>query len=533
MSKKMTFRKKSLAVILCLMMAAATLSGCSLEPPAQGNETEEDESSLEVPEVKGSEDEVGVFTLLVPKGMDAETTISDSEIMLVDEDMNAIILQVAEKDDAKEYVKSMMEDDDNFEEVEFTLDGTTWKGCFYKKKFVVWAKIDKKIVVATGDGFKYTDDITLAVLASIEVDSDAESVNLGGGIGAHGGTFTYGEGLYTVSYPGSLRVTDPASEFGDLAAIEGNQTIYVTSIDTWSGITDLTNEIERYYEYELETISIGDFTGYLYTYEDFWGDITADFIMPLDWTYRNSWGEMDAVYIHTSGATKEEALSEGFMEVINSVYVDPLNVTDEGPNTVAHSGSSSASGTYEGYWERGWYGFWIVYDAGSEFEDDIGLAYDCLASFDVEGDELQLQLVDSDGDMDFDCRFEIVDDGYDSGWLISLSGSAFGFDIGNYYDSGATSFYIDPEETYFILKDYIQFEATFYEDDDTWYTIKTYLRPWGSDFDDFYSISESDLPDMCVLWDAGYADMYPFNYDDWYVPQMNDPFPGIYAIEGN
>ena len=53
---------------------------------------------------------------------------------------------------------------------------------------------------------------------------------------------------------------------------------------------------------------------------------------------------MDAVYIYTSGATKEEAVSEDFLSVINSVYIDPANETD-----ISYTSSSSSSGNFESY----------------------------------------------------------------------------------------------------------------------------------------------------------------------------------------
>ena len=37
---------------------------------------------------------------------------------------------------------------------------------------------------------------------------------------------------------------------------------------------------------------------------------------------------------------------------------------------------------------------------------------------------------------------------------------------------------------------------------------------------------------MCVNWDPVTADMFPFNYDSWYVDIMDDPFPGLDAIVG-
>ena len=86
MSKKMTFRKKSLAVILCLMMAVSALSGCGKEPAEQETESEEDDDSLEVPEVKGKEETVGAFTLLVPKGMSADEQGNESTVKLTDDE---------------------------------------------------------------------------------------------------------------------------------------------------------------------------------------------------------------------------------------------------------------------------------------------------------------------------------------------------------------------------------------------------------------------------------------------------------------
>ena len=109
MKKKMTFRKKSFAIILSLVMALCTLSGCTFgngQEPA----VETDEDSLEVPEVKGKEETVGVFTILVPKGMSAEEQGSESCIKLVDDedDSHYIIIQVAEKDEAKEMAETIM-----------------------------------------------------------------------------------------------------------------------------------------------------------------------------------------------------------------------------------------------------------------------------------------------------------------------------------------------------------------------------------------------------------------------------------------
>ena len=529
MSKKMTFRKKSLAVILCLMMAVSALSGCGKEPAEQETESEEDDDSLEVPEVKGKEETVGVFTLLVPKGAECAEGDSESDIVLEDEDGNHIYFAVVEKDDAKQFITDFKDGNEKAKDVEYTIEGIKWTGAYTKDSFAVYAKVNKKIVLVSAEGFKYDDDIPVAVLASLSVDADAEPVSVsGGGSSSAGGTFTYGDGLYTVDYSSNLREADPSSEFGDIVSTDGKQIIYVTSLSDWDDIYSRMDSIEANYDYEKETIYIGNEIGFLYTYEDFWGDVTADFIMPLSFTFRNNWGDMDAVYIYTSASTKEEAASEDFRNLINSIQLDYAYQTDEFYNPSSTGGTVGSFGSYEEYWERGWFGWWIVADACDDFSDAISYSYDSLLTFDVDGDEVHMVLVDDEGDEDINCYMQLLDDGTDSGWLISSTGNVLGYDVEDTY------FYIDPEADANILPDYISFDIFLYDDEDTstWVEIKGFFRPWGADFEDFYDVSESDLPYIYGTVQANYADMFPFCYDDWYVPQMNDEFPGLYAIEG-
>ncbi|MBO7095790.1 MAG: hypothetical protein J6W85_01475 [Lachnospiraceae bacterium] len=520
MSKKMTFRKKGLAVILCLMMGIATIAGCGKEEETPVVEADED--ALEIPEVKGKEETVGAFTLLVPKGMEAEEGSSESVVTLSDDDDASIVFQVVEKSEAKDYVKALIEEDDSFEEISFSLDGTKWNGASYKKDFVVYAKIGKTTVIAIGTGYKYTDDIPLAVLASLEVESDAETVSIGGASGK-GGTYVYGDGLFTVEYTGAYREADPSSEFGDLVSKDGNQKVYITSVYDWDDLEDLGDEIASY-NYDMQDLTVDGKEAILFTYEDYFGDITADFVIPLDWVYRTPSGDqMVAVRIYTTGSSVEEAASDDFMELIKSVDVNDEYVTDESET------SSYGSGDWESYWERGWYGFWIVSNACTDFESNIGYAYDCLATFDCEGDEVHMQVVNakSEGDLDVDVYFNHYEDSTESGWLISEQGQILGYDIG-YYDAS-----IDPEADARILDDYISMRVDLYDDDGNWVLeLSFFLRPWGSDFDEFLAVPESNLPYMCVDWDPVTADMFPFNYDSWYVNVMDDPFPGLDAIIG-
>ena len=233
---------------------------------------------------------------------------------------------------------------------------------------------------------------------------------------------------------------------------------------------------------------------------------------------------MVAVRIYTTGSTVEEAASDDFMELVKSVDIDDSLVTDIGQGP-----SGGASGDWAEYWERGWYGFWIVSDACTDFESNIGYAYDCLATFDCDGDEVHMQVVNakSSGDLDVDLYFDHLPDSTESGWLISSQGQILGYNVG-YYDTC-----IDPESDSRLLDDYISMNVDLYDDDGNWVLeISFFLRPWGSDFNEFNYVDEDDLPYMCVNWDPVTADMFPFNYDTWYVNVMDDPFPGLDAIIG-
>ncbi len=530
MKKKMTFRKRSFAIILSLMMAVSALSGCTFGNNAPT--VAEDDDSIEVPEVKGKEESVGAFTVLVPKGMSADEQGSESCIKLVDDEDEDkyILIQVAEKDEAKDYVKTLMEEDDNYSEESFTIADVKWTGASYKKSVVLYGKIDKKTIFVTYEGYKPTDDIPVAVLASLQVDEDAESVGINGA--SKGGTFVYGEGLFTVEYSGFYRLAEN-SELGDLIATDGSQTVYVTAFDDMDDAMYAYSKLEDF-DYDEEEIEIGDHTGYFCTYEDFFGDTAAEFFLPFDYEYVNGSYKMVCIYIHTTADDYDTAVNDEFMALINSIEIDESCKT-----STSLGGSSSGSGSSGGgnsnnsnvtdaeeYWERGWYGWWIVYDACSDYSDNIGYAYDCLATFDVDGDEVHWQLVDADGDQDVDLYMELLSDSTVSGWLLADHGDILGYDI------DYAEFMIDPESDSQLLDDYISFSVNLYDDNgDYVITMKGFLRPWGADWEEFYDVDVNDLPEICVNFTTNYADMFAFNYDDWYVGMMNKPFPGLWASQ--
>ena len=386
MKKKMSFRKSSLAVILSLMMAVSALSGCTFgkEPEEPVAETGDDDS-LEVPEVKGKEETVGAITLLVPKGMSAEEDGSESAVILTDdEDEDKFIrIQIAEKDEAKEYVKTLMEEDENYSEEEFTIADIKWTGASYKKAYVLYGKVDKKTVFVTSEGFKTSDDITLAVLASLAIDEDAEAVAISGA--SKGGSYVYGDGLFTVEYSGFYRETEN-SELGDLVATDGSQTVYVTAFSKMDDALKAYAELDEY-DCDEEIITVDGYESYLCTYEDFFGDTAAEFFLPLEYVHENGNYTMVCVYIHTTGDDYASAVNDDFMALINSLDVDETYMTDElieDNGSGSGSGSGSATGDVDDWY--GTYSGYITLYGTDAWEDE-----------EYEWDDLFAVVGDSDG----------------------------------------------------------------------------------------------------------------------------------------
>ena len=538
MSRSLTLRKKGLAIILCMMMAVSALSGCGKEPAEAETEEEEDDGSLKVPDIKGKVEEVGAFTVLVPKGMNAETGLNDSEIYIRDDDdPDKVFLRLAVVDKS---VKESMDPDyyEDAEKVKFVIDGEKWTGLYGENayemdSFKAYSKIDKQYVLVTCSGYSYDDDIPVAVMASIEVDPDAPTYGTlwdeGLTESSNGGEYNFLE-LYSVHYDSNLKTG--YNEGSDLASIDGTEKYYFHTMVYWDAPYDRMSALEAAYPCYMEIIYSNGLEGYLYAYEYDDGYYTAEFFLPLDYKYANTSGEMTAVHMVCD---YEDSVSDGAvpMNFYNLIYDLTLNYecwTDEAAPSGNNGNQDRADQTAKDYWERGWYGWWICADASEDYAENISFSYDSLATFDFIDDQtVHFRLVDVEGNLDFDLEMSWWYDGTPSGWLVAESGDIMGTDV------TTTGFAIDPESTMYILEDYLAFDVYLYEGND-YVEIRGFLRPWGSDFEDFYDVDEDDLP--YIFWmdgedvQAGYADMFPFNYDSWYVGIKDDPFPGLYAIEG-
>ena len=519
----MSIRKKGLALILCLVMGMAALAGCE-KGGDTGTEKLENENEIEVPEVNGKEKTIGAFTLLVPEKMDAAGGDSESEVTLSDDDDNYILLQVVEKKEAKNHIKELQEENEKLKEESFTLNGISWTGVSGKKFFCVYGKVGSHTVLASSQGFKLTDDISLAVLASLEVSGEAQAVSAGGSLSVVNKMEVFC-GLYSIEYSNLYK----EGEYDEcLESVDGSSQVYMSF---FNDAENLYSTMEQYEDYDCEEIVTSDgTTGYLYESE-----YGAYYIVPLENYYEAEYIRAAGVYIFTYNEKDNAGLREAFKDLCRSTYIDPQYRTDEVVEPVTYDWAK--------YWEQGWYGCFIIYDGKGKYKDDIAWYYDCLATFSVESDgKVWFEIVPDEGVDHPTAEMELIQcqDDTEMGYLCVDSGK---FSIpdtdgeGNVKEWVETTVeyddwtvFINPEEDMKLLDDYLTFCLELKDSDGDEAVIKGFFRPWGTDWSDLNDVPAANLPDYYV-GEKNKKPLIPGNYSDWYTDKMYYDFPGIWGFE--
>ncbi len=157
------------------------------------------------------------------------------------------------------------------------------------------------------------------------------------------------------------------------------------------------------------------------------------------------------------------------------------------------------------YWNRGWYGWWVVEEGFGAYADwgDGSYWWDCCADITLDGNgTLDLTLWDEDGSRqepmaEVRLRLEPTEGSY--GTVYSTGGHFWEMNLGK------DEWKINPDDAVYdellVLEGY--YAAPGSKGDAFYYTV--YLRPWGKLWDDWYA----DEPD-CL----------PGYYESWYLPKL-------------
>lgn len=178
--------------------------------------------------------------------------------------------------------------------------------------------------------------------------------------------------------------------------------------------------------------------------------------------------------------------------------------------TLSVNGENEREKTLYGYWNRSWYGWWVVEEGFGTYAawGDGSYWWDCCADITWEGNHtLQLTLWDEDGSRQ------------DPMAEATLRLDSFEGRYGTAYSTAGTfwkeslekdEWRISPDDAVYdellILEGY--YSAPAGKGDGFYYTV--YLRPWGKLWDDWY---------------AEEADCLPASYESWYLPKLKAGLP--------
>ena len=211
--------------------------------------------------------------------------------------------------------------------------------------------------------------------------------------------------------------------------------------------------------------------------------------------------------VSIQGETKGESSQE---QTTESVFAEPLptesflQIPEIEPVATTQRPGQNEPSLYD-YWNRGWYGWWIVEEGDGVYATwgDGSYWWDCCADL-ILGEDgvLSMTLWDEDGSRqepmaEVEFCLEPQEGTY---------GTAYSTD-GHFWQSTLTDGEWKLEPNAALYDELLVFEGRYvaseYRNDAFRYTI--YLRPWGKLWDDWYADEKNCLPDL---------------YESWYLPKL-------------
>lgn len=300
---------------------------------------------------------------------------------------------------------------------------------------------------------------------------------------------------YTVLYKGASIMTDD----------EGNDAIVLT-LDYTNNSKDDTAFWVAVYEKAMQG-GIQLDTALVYPDPDSFVSITDDKFTAV--------APGTTFEVHTSFVLRDAAspvevtFSDLFEKYTGTITIDPTVLTRVEPKTEQPEQSADPAGetiTAEptgdallDWWNGGWYGWWIITGADGGYADSSNKWWDCCAQIDI-GEDYTGTVIIWDEDLPKDNALSEA--------VVTLNAAGTGehgtltSESGYYLRSelGHADWIVDPG---IMNYDNLICIDGWYEDENGSFKYTTYLRPWGTIWDDV----EADNPDDL-----------PYYYKSWYLP---------------
>ncbi len=183
--------------------------------------------------------------------------------------------------------------------------------------------------------------------------------------------------------------------------------------------------------------------------------------------------------------------------------------TDSEEESQADGGYVSANTVYGDYWDRDWFGGYLLDGCSGAYEEMEGYWWDCLAAINVYADDTGAFIM-WDNEMTPDnptcvCKVSFTAGTTDAGCMVSEDGSFWNADC----HIGHADWIVDPGASEVSACEHMICIEGEYEDADGSFHYYIFLKPWGMDWEDVKTVNEH---------------LIPYAYD-WYLSKKDGPMP--------
>lgn len=203
-----------------------------------------------------------------------------------------------------------------------------------KKKLGVLLLAASMLTFATACGDKEEKETTEATTVATEAETtevEATEINATSSDRVELDKF---HGVFTITYDPSLYKEASESDLADLIGIDQtkNTNLFVATLDGLDFVEEKLDNLKKY-DTEPEEIKVGDYTGYLFEYDDDLMGTTLEYIISLEDEVKSPDGyysNVAGIYIHGSDTNKDAISNDEFRAIIDSVKIgDFSSSTDD------------------------------------------------------------------------------------------------------------------------------------------------------------------------------------------------------------
>ena len=214
-----------------------------------------------------------------------------------------------------------------------------------KKKLGTILLACSMLTFATACGDKKEEKTTTAAETTTEATTEVSAEQVGERV-----ELDKFHGIFTITYDSSLYKEATDSDLADLIGIDQtkNTNLFVATLDGLDFVEEKLDNLKKY-DSDPEEIKVGDYTGYLFEYDDDLMGHTLEYIISLENEVKSPDGyynNVAGIYIHGADTNKDAIANDEFRAIIESVKIGDLSSTGDADED---GEDSAASETHDDY----------------------------------------------------------------------------------------------------------------------------------------------------------------------------------------